>query len=215
MKVERIQKLIKQCDELGALISHWHRGFLYSVEKQLSRGGTLSTKQLGVIHRLEAKITKALKGDPEWEHEWTEQKAKDFNIAVGYYNSNDVRYHSQILEWVKDNPNSVPPRDFYQKLVKNKYAQKIINAINSEPKYPAGSAVTLRANCRNGVSFEDWNKIQSSMLPGVVFILYFQALPLKSLRLKSDGLKSIDPLKTPKRNGLIQIYLFNLTSKKQ
>ena len=164
MKIERIQKLIKQCDELGALISHWQRSFLDSVEKQLLRGRTLSTKQLAVVHRLESKITKVLEGDPDWENEWTEQKATDFNIAVRYYNSTDVRYHSQILDWAKDNPNTVPPRDFYQKLVENKYAQKIINAINSEPKYPAGSTVMLRANCRNGVSFEDWNKIQSSML---------------------------------------------------
>ena len=56
MKPERIQKLIEQCEDMGALISHWERGFLESVQKQVSRGRTLSSKQVDIVHRVEAKI---------------------------------------------------------------------------------------------------------------------------------------------------------------
>ena len=164
MKPERIQKLMKQCEELGALISDWERGFLESVQRQVTRGRTLSTKQVDVVHRVEAKVEKALKGDPEWEANWTPEMARDFKIAVGYYNSTDIRYHPQILNWAEVNPDAIPPRSFYKKLVENKYAQKIINGVNSTPKYPAGASVMLRANARDGVSYTVWNKLRESLL---------------------------------------------------
>ena len=164
MKPERINKLIKQCEELGALISDWDRGFLESVQRQVTRGRTLSTKQVDVVHRVEAKVEKALKGDPEWEANWTPEMLRDFNIAASYYNTTPVRYHSQILDWVEANPDAIPPRNFYKKLVENKYAQKIINGINSTPKYPAGASVMLRANARNGVSYNVWNKLHNVLL---------------------------------------------------
>tara|TARA_R110002074_G_scaffold101973_1_gene220310 strand:- start:1645 stop:2331 length:687 start_codon:yes stop_codon:yes gene_type:complete len=164
MKLERVQKLVKSCDDLGALISPWERGFLESVQRQLVRGRTLSTKQVDVVHRVEAKIEKASKGDPEWEAEWTEEKARDFKIAVAYYESTPIRYHSQVLDWVVENPDAMPPRSFYKKLVGNKYAQKIINGVNSIPKYPAGSSVMLRATARQGVSYSVWNKLRNALL---------------------------------------------------
>lgn len=164
MKLDRIQKLIQQCDDLGALISSWELGFLESVMQQLNRGRILSTKQVDVVHRVEAKIEKATKGDPEWEAEWTEEKARDFKIAVSYYDSSDIRYYSQILDWAIANPDVVAPRSFYKKLVENKYAQKIINAVTSVPRYAAGSSVMLRANARNGVNYNNWSLLRDTLL---------------------------------------------------
>jgi len=164
MKLERIQKLVKSCDDLGALVSPWERGFLESVHRQLVRGRTLSTKQVDVVHRVEAKIQKISKGDPEWQANWDKEKARDFKIAVDYYNSSNVRYHSAILDWVAENPDTVPPRNFYQKLVQNKYAQKIIKAVTTAPRYLAGASVMLRANSRNGVSYSIWNKLRDTLL---------------------------------------------------
>ena len=164
MKLERIETLLKKCDDMGALISRWEVGFLESVRRQISRGRTLSTKQVAVVHRVESKIEKVADGDPEWEAEWTAAMARDFKIAYNYYNSSKVRYHSQILDWVSDNPDVTPPRNFYKKLVENKYAQKIINAIVSTPKYAAGSSVMLRANARSGVSYSIWSKLKDTLL---------------------------------------------------
>jgi len=164
MKLDRIQKLIQQCDDLGALISPWELGFLDSVMQQINRGRTLSTKQVDVVHRVEAKIEKAAKGDPEWEAEWTEEKARDFKIAVSYYDSSAVRYYSQILDWAIANPDAVAPQSFYKKLVENKYAQKIIKAVTSIPKYDAGSSVMLRATARQGVDYNVWNKLRDTLL---------------------------------------------------
>ena len=164
MKLERIQKLVKSCDDLGALVSPWERGFLESVHRQLMRNRTLSTKQVDVVHRVEAKIQKISKGDPEWRADWNKEKARDFKIAIEYYNSGSPRYHSAILDWVEENPDTVPPRNFYQKLVENKYAQKIIKAITTTPVFPPGTSVMLRANSRNGVSYSIWNKLRDTLL---------------------------------------------------
>ena len=164
MKLDRIQKLIHQCDDLETLISPWERGFLDSVLQQIHRGRTLSAKQVDVVHRVEAKIEKALKGDPEWEAEWTEEKARDFKIAVAYYNSSVVRYYGQILDWSANNPKAIAPRDFYKKLVENKYAQKIIKGVTSAPKYDVGSSVMLRSNARNGVSYNKWSLLKDTLL---------------------------------------------------
>ena len=164
MKPERIQKLIEQCEDMGALISHWERGFLESVQKQVSRERTLSSKQVDIVHRVEAKIEKLSKGDPEWTSEWTDEKARNFKIAIDYYDTLPENYHAQVIIWAQENPNEIPPRNFYQRVVENKYAQKIINGINSTPKYPAGTPVMLRANSRSGVSFTIWNKLRDQLL---------------------------------------------------
>ena len=164
MKLDRIQKLLQQCDDLRAMVSPWERGFLDSVLAQVKRGRTLSTKQVDVVHRVEAKVKKAADGDPEWEAEWTPERARDFKIAVNYYDSSPVRYYSYILDWSLANPDAVAPRNYYKKLVENKYAQKIIKAVTSIPKYDAGSSVMLRATARQGVSYDIWNKLRDSLL---------------------------------------------------
>ena len=96
---ERIQKLTSVLNgEHGHLFSAWERRFIDSVERQLERGRSLSSKQVEIIHRAEAKLEKALKGDPEWEKEWDEHREWEWKIAVGYYRSQPEHYFSQIVD---------------------------------------------------------------------------------------------------------------------
>ena len=153
MKLDRIQKLLQQCDDLGAMVSPWERGFLESVLQQIEEGRTFSTKQVTVVHRVEAKVKKAIKGDPEWEASWDAQKAWNFKTAVTYYKNAPEQYFSHILGWFDNNEGKIPPRNYYKKIVENKYAQRVITSLSSEPKYPAGSTVMLRATARSGLSY--------------------------------------------------------------
>lgn len=163
MKKERIDILLKEASNPGTVVSSWERGFLESVQRQLSQGSrSLSPKQLDIVHRVEAKIEKALKGDSEWEAQWTDEKASDFKTACNYYESacrapgGGVRYYSQILDWAIANPDKIPPVHYYKKVVENKYAQKIINGLKMAPKYVAGSTVQLRSTARQSLSYLDW-----------------------------------------------------------
>ena len=160
---ERIENLIKKVNVAGGVVSvsSWEQGFLESVHRQLQSGRrALSGKQLDIVHRVEAKIEKALKGDPEWEAQWDEDKAWAWKTACNYYNAGTPRYYSNILDWAAANPDKTPSHAWYQKVVENKYAQKIINALRAEPKYNAGMTVTMRANGRAGLSYYDWNAMK-------------------------------------------------------
>ena len=162
---ERIENLIKKSQELGAIVSTWECGFLDSVHRQLDdKRKDLSAKQIDIIHRIEAKIEKTIKGDPDWEAAWDKDKAWAFKVAVDYYNAGSVRYFGNILDWVAENSDKIPPRNFYKKLVENKYAQKVINSLKAKPKYAAGSAVMFRADARRAIPYLTWQNLKGILL---------------------------------------------------
>jgi len=165
MKKERVDILLKEASSPGSVVSSWEQGFLESVQRQLSGSrGALSPKQLDIIHRVEAKVEKALRGDPEWEAQWTDEKASDFKAACYYYENvppGSVRYYSQILDWAIANPDKVPSARHYKKVVENKYAQKIINGLKMAPKYVAGSTVQLRSTARQAMSYSEWHAFKN------------------------------------------------------
>ena len=143
---ERVDILLKRASSPGSVISSWEQGFLESVQRQLSSKSprALSSKQLDIVHRVEAKVEKDLRGDSEFKAQWTDEKASDFKTACDYYNAPaepyGIRYYSHILDWAIANPDKVPPAHYYKKVVENKYAQKIIE--------PTSRAISAAAGCR-------------------------------------------------------------------
>jgi len=158
---ERLENTRVKIKDLHSLISAWEEGFLESLAKQVDKGKSLSVKQLDVLHRIESKVEKLSKGDPEWKEGWNADKEWQFKTAVTYYKASVEGYFRQILQWVASNPDTIPPRSYYQKLVENKYAQKIITNLKKDPKYAAGSTVMLRANARQGVSYQVMEKFRN------------------------------------------------------
>tara|TARA_R110000824_G_scaffold35790_3_gene111797 strand:- start:2490 stop:3176 length:687 start_codon:yes stop_codon:yes gene_type:complete len=158
---ERVDILLKKASKPGTVISSWEQGFLESVQRQLSgarRGGAaLSPKQVDIVHRVEAKVEKALKGDPQWEASWNEEKAWAWKIACNYYDESRPRYYGNIVDRAKANPDKIPSSRDYKKVVENKYAQKIISALKEEPKYLAGSTVMLRSTARQSLPYREWH----------------------------------------------------------
>ena len=161
---ERVQILIDESQQIGTIISAWERGFLESVMNQVQRGRNLSTKQIDLIHRVEAKLRKVKDGDPEWEAQWNDDTRRKWEIALNYYNSTGTPYFSTIRNWAIENPGKMPPQNFYKKLVENKYAAKIIKGLTDEPKFPAGSTVMLRSDARNGLNYKDYREFREVLL---------------------------------------------------
>jgi len=158
----RIEKLVTESQQAGNCLSSWETDFIHSVKQQLTgrRPRTMSLKQVSLIARVEDKVKKAREGDPEWEAAWDDNKAWSFKTACAYYNASVPRYYSNILDWAAANPDAIPPKVSYQKVVENKYAQKILTALRTEPKYSAGMTVTMRANGRAALSYYDWNAMK-------------------------------------------------------
>lgn len=142
--LQRIEKVLSKGKDEGSL-NNWESSFIDSIGNQLVRNPEreLSQKQLNWFQKIEAKV---LSNNPkEWLEGWNEEKAKKLAIAVSYYEHTEY-YFADLVQWVKDNPTKIISERNYKKLVENKYAQKIINALEAEPLYPAGSNVLVRSN---------------------------------------------------------------------
>jgi len=142
--LQRIEKVLSKGKDEGSL-NNWEASFVDSIQKQHLRNPEreLSQKQLNWFQKIEAKV---LSNNPKkWLEEWDEEKAKKLAIAVSYYDHTEY-YFADLVRWVKDNPTKVISERNYKKLVENKYAQKIIKALEGEPLYPAGSNVSVRSN---------------------------------------------------------------------
>ena len=77
----------------------------------------------------------------------------DAIVVANYYLS--TGYFRDTAKMVIEDESFIPTYSQYNKMVKNKYAQKVLASHNSPAKYPAGSLVTFRANAPAGVRYID------------------------------------------------------------
>lgn len=141
---ERIDIILERGKDNGTL-SSFEGSFLLSLQNQFKRKPELklSSKQVNWFQKIEAKV---LSYNPEeWNKSWDEEKERNLKIATNYY-SNLGYYFQDLIQWVEDNPTKIISKQNYQRLVENKYVKKIVNALNSEPAYENGAAVTVRSN---------------------------------------------------------------------
>jgi len=213
---ERVEILLKEASKLGSVVSSWEQGFLESVLRQLSEGRrALSSKQVDIVHRVEAKVEKALKGDPQWEASWNEEKAWAWKIACNYYDNSQPRYYGNVVDWAKANPDKIPSCRDYKKVVENKYAQRIISALKDEPKYSAGSTVMLRSNARQSLPYGEWHNFKNvplfvikptsravSAAAGCRIYLLLSSTSSKTVEVEERYIKKWKVPKSPKKTGM-------------
>ena len=141
---ERIDITLERGKDNGTL-SSFEGSFLLSLQNQFKRKPELklSAKQVNWFQKIEAKV---LSYNPEeWNKSWDEEKERNLKIAMNYYSKLGY-YFQDLIQWVEENPDKIISKQNYQRLVENKYVQKIVNALNSEPIYENGEAVTVRSN---------------------------------------------------------------------
>ena len=136
-------------------LNDWEKGFVDSVFNQHERGRELSSRQVEWLQKFDDKYSEenivALR---KWKaiFEASDEMRKNFRICLDYYKR--TGYYSNIVgkydlaEWVGD---ACPSELEYKKITANKYAQKILVAHCSEPRYTVGAYVALRSNRRNVV----------------------------------------------------------------
>jgi len=146
--LERVDNLMGRMTAL-ADDSEWGFGFLQSVRSQLAAGCTLSPRQLEVLEETESRYTdEALKLRADFAGNFNEDMEEKFSIALRYYRK--TGYYSNLtykyLTASGERQNGTPTQKEYNKLVLNKYAAGVIRNLQSEPKFPVGSAATFRAS---------------------------------------------------------------------
>ena len=139
----RLENLLQKTPERS-----WDRGFVESVLNQTNNSYSLSARQLEVIERIEGEYSDgALAERQKWSERYLnpESGLRQDAVVVSKYYFQNTPYFTDLSRMVLHDEEFVPTEAQFNKMVKNKYAQKIVTGARSEPKYPTGTLVQLRA----------------------------------------------------------------------
>jgi len=86
----------------------------------------------------------------EWRELYLAELQEDTIIAAKYYKERAKKsyekYFEEAANRILENADYIPSKRLYHKMVRNKFAQKIIEQVNEDPKYAEGDCVQLRGS---------------------------------------------------------------------
>jgi len=132
--------------------SSWARGFINSLQGQVMAGRELSDKQIPILEKIEAENSdEALTTRATWKRDyragvdadWSTAPVKVAEIAARYYKS--AGYFQGLVHSILNDDGFVPTIEQYNKITKNKFAVKVLNAHYAPQKFAAGSLVQYSA----------------------------------------------------------------------
>ncbi len=125
--------------------SSWDAGFVESLIRQEAQR-QLSARQVETLEKIEARHTDELLSERQaWLNGgYGATERVRMRLACEYYGRSG--YYSTITSRFFADEDYMPTKEHYDKVVNNKYAQKVITAWEAPAKYPVGTLVTLRSN---------------------------------------------------------------------
>lgn len=145
----------------------WNAPFMKGLLDQFNSKGYLSQKQVDCIAKCEVKhdpqVAAAKQTDfDSWKQEYDEEKRENaIKVAKWYKHAHEESkaqrekgimvaevpfYYQNTAEKVLGDPNFIPSREAYDKLVNNKFAERYLRNSASGPKFVATDIVQLRSN---------------------------------------------------------------------
>ena len=138
-QAERIQKLVENPN-----LNNWEKRFITSVNSYFQKHGRVSNKQWATIQKVEANYSPEVIAQRQaWSESFTDEMRHNWNIAMDYYESNPP-YFQDLVHRYRLSPEMIPVERLYNKIINNKYIQKVINVSLAEPLYDVGSLVQVR-----------------------------------------------------------------------
>ena len=131
-----------------------HRDVVESMRKNLRKWGSLSERQGSYLDSIASKYTdEILQEQADFGRKLKEDKdlrervrvTAQYYLRTGYYRN----IATDALAWLDDGvrTTTVPPTyDNISKMLNNKYAERLWESHNSEPKYAVGEMVQIRAS---------------------------------------------------------------------
>ena len=156
----------------------WAAGFVESLVGQVTADRRLTERQLQILKKIEAEHDDAAMAERK---KWVESYKNDPTlradaiVVANYYLS--TGYFRDTAKMVTEDESFIPTYSQYNKMVKNKYAQKVLASHNSPAKYPAGSLVTFRANAPSGVRYLDGAYLKRNV---TLMVIETDAAPITS-----------------------------------
>ena len=147
----RLDLLSMRCEP-----SSWAAGYVESLISQVKGDRRLSDRQLEILKKIEAEHDDDAIAE---RHIWVESYKNDpalradAIVVANYYMS--TGYFKDTARDIINDESFIPTYSQYNKMVKNKYAQKVLASHSAPAKYSAGSLVTFRANAPSTVRYLD------------------------------------------------------------
>ena len=169
----RLDALSMRCEP-----SSWAAGYVESLTSQVKGDRRLSDRQLEVLRKIEAEHDDAAMAERQ---KWVENYKNDPTlradaiVVANYYMS--TGYFKDTAREIIGNDNFIPTFSQYNKMVKNKYAQKVLASHNAPAKYPAGSLVTFRANAPSNSRYLDGAYLKRNV---TLMVIEADAAPITS-----------------------------------
>jgi|TARA_R110001583_G_scaffold44753_2_gene141706 hypothetical protein len=147
-----IQKNGSMLDRLSALHARteptsYANGYTESLISQVKSDRRLSERQMEILRKIEAEHDdEAMTERTKWVESYKNDPTlrNDAIVAAHYYKT--TGYFRSTADSILDNESFIPTYSQYNKMVKNKYAQKVLAAHNNKPKYEQGQLVAFRAS---------------------------------------------------------------------
>jgi hypothetical protein len=169
----RLNALSSRCEP-----SSWAAGFVESLVNQSKADRRLSDRQLQTLKKIEAEHDDAAIAERQkWVESYkNDPKLKqDAIVAAHYYMS--TGYFKDTARMIIGDDTFIPTYSQYNKMVKNKYAQKVLASHNATPKYETGELVTFRANAPSSVRHLDGAYLKRS---AAMMVVATDAAPITS-----------------------------------
>ena len=169
----RLNAISSRCEP-----SSWAAGFVESLTSQVKGDRRLSERQLQILKKIEAEHDDAAMAERQ---KWVESYKNDPTlradaiVVANYYLT--TGYFRDTAKSVTEDESFIPTFSQYNKMVKNKYAQKILASHNAPAKYPAGSLVTFRANAPSGARYLDGSYLKRNV---TLMVIEADAAPVTS-----------------------------------
>ena len=169
----RLNAISSRCEA-----SSWAAGFVESLTSQVKGDRRLSERQLQILKKIEAEHDDAAMAERQ---KWVENYKNDPTlradalVVAKYYLS--TGYFRDTAISVTEDESFIPTFSQYNKMVKNKYAQKVLASHNAPAKYEVGSLVTFRANAPSGVRYLDGAYIKRTI---TLMVIETDAAPITS-----------------------------------
>jgi hypothetical protein len=142
-QILHIEKLLSRED-----ISTSERRFAQSLRDSFTKYGRLSNRQWSAFQRMEARYNEEVIAQRKiWSDNWSEKKAKHSKIAAQYYLKNPPYFRDLAIKILEED-NLILSEKQYNKMIENKYVQKVITITESDPLFPVGCLVQIRKTAR-------------------------------------------------------------------
>jgi DNA gyrase/topoisomerase IV subunit A len=135
------------------------QSFLPSILEQFEKKGYLTQKQVDILEKNEKQfdpmnVESSRKEYEEWCKEYDDEKREIAKKVAEYYKSayesgkNRAFYHEKAATQILENPDYIPPKLKYEKMVNNKYAQQWLKNSSAQPKFNQGDYVSLNSQTK-------------------------------------------------------------------